>query len=105
MCSQFRLLRPAPTLLGGPADRDGGEADPVTSVKIGDMVVARVKVISIINMLAIILFKLEGVEGIIDNEDYREMVDMQQDKVWKFESSSRGWKMGDKVAHRSDSSV
>ena len=29
------------------------------------------------------------------------MVDMQQDKVWKFESSSRGWKMGDKVAHRS----
>ena len=56
MCSQFRLLRPAPTLLGGPADRDGGEADPVTSVEIGDMVVARVKVISIINMLAIILF-------------------------------------------------
>jgi hypothetical protein len=33
------------------------------------------------------------------------MVDMQQDKVWKFESSSRGWKMGDRVAHRSDSSV
>jgi hypothetical protein len=41
MCSQFRLLRLAPTHLGGPADRDGGEADPGTSVKIGDMVVAR----------------------------------------------------------------